>query len=334
MRTESPLPDEAAALLRRWMGDDWSAQPMFGDASVRAYYRVLRPDGGSYILTWYPAELHDDLRRFLDAYCALEPHELVPRVLDRGPSAVLQSDVGSRTLFDILHEDRETGVRLYHRAVALLAAFQKADGRSVNPPFDAAFFLTELHMMREFYVEQLMGVPPEEAARLEKPFRKLCENVEQHPYVLCHRDYHGQNIHLFNDRLFIIDYQDMRMGPDTYDMASLLRDRGVARILGEATEMELLDHYAALTGRDGGLRHRYFEVLLQRSLKVLGTFAKMPIVRGRLHYLEYIPPALESVQRALRELPDLDELRGALPTDFDLEAARARVAELERNPHS
>lgn len=334
MHAESPLPDEAAALLRRWMGDDWAADPLFGDASVRAYYRVTRPDGGSYILTWYPAELQGDLRRFLDAYDALEPHELVPRVLDRGHSAVLQSDVGSETLFDILHEDRERGLRLYRRAIDLLAAFQKADAREVNPPFDAEFFLNELHMTREFYVEQLMGVPPDEASRLETPFRKLCENVEQHPYVLCHRDYHGQNIHLFNDHLFIIDYQDMRMGPDTYDVASLLRDRGVARILGETAEMELLARYADLTGAAGAIRHRYLEVLLQRSLKVLGTFAKMPIVRGRLHYLEFIPPAIESVRRALAELPDFHELGTSLPTDFDLGAARARVAELERNPHS
>ena len=34
------------------------------------------------------------------------------------------------------------------------------------------------------------------------------------------------------------------MGPDTYDLASLLRDRGVARILGEETELELVDYYA------------------------------------------------------------------------------------------
>jgi len=334
MHADSPLPDEAAALLRRWLGEDWAVHPLFGDASVRAYYRVTRPGGESYILTWYPAELHGDLRRFLVAYTALEPHALVPRVLDRGESAVLQADVGSRTLFDILHDDRETGVRLYRRAIELLAAFQKADGRAVNPPFDAEFFLNELHMTREFYVEQLMSVPPAEAARLEKPFRKLCGNVERHPYVLCHRDYHGQNIHLFNDQLFIIDYQDMRMGPDTYDMASLLRDRGVARILGEPAEMELLAYYARVTGADGALRHRYFEVLLQRSLKVLGTFAKMPIVRGRLHYLEFIPPAIDSVRRALDELPDFQELAALLPTDFDLAAARTRVAALERNPHS
>src|SRR5260370_21406793 len=159
MHADSPLPDEAAALLRRWLGEEWAAHPLFGDASVRAYYRVTCPDGGSYILTWYPAELHGDLRRFLDAYTALEPHDLVPRVLDRGESAVLQSDVGSNTLFDILHEDRETGLRLYRRAIELLAVFQKTDGRGGNPPFDTEFFLNELHMTRAFYVEQLIRVP-------------------------------------------------------------------------------------------------------------------------------------------------------------------------------
>ena len=334
MQNDTPLPAEAAALLRRWLGEEWTASPLAGDASVRVYYRIALPDGRSHILTWYPAELHGDLRRFLDAYAALEPQGHIPRVLERGNGAVLQSDVGSRTLFDLLHEDRERGVRLYQRAIEILAAFQAAPGGEVNPPFDAGFFLKELRMTREFYVEQLMGVHPSQAARLEEPFQKLCANVERHPYVLCHRDYHGQNIHIFNDDPFIIDYQDLRRGPDTYDMASLLRDRGVARILGEATEMDLLDLYAALTGREAGFRHRYFEVLLQRSLKVLGTFAKMPIVRGRLHYLDFIPPAIESVRRALAELPDFGALAALLPMDFDRDAARARVVQLERNQHS
>src|SRR5438128_1194082 len=83
-----------------------------------------------------------------------------------------------------------------------------------------------------------------ESRHLVPIFRKLTDKIQQHPYVLCHRDYHGQNIHILNNTLFIIDYQDLRMGPDTYDMASLLRDRGVARILGETTEIELLDYYA------------------------------------------------------------------------------------------
>jgi aminoglycoside/choline kinase family phosphotransferase len=98
------------------------------------------------------------------------------------------------------------------------------------------------------------------------------------------------------------------MGPDTYDMASLLRDRGVARVLGRDTELELLDYYGAHVGQPLRLSGHYFETLLQRSIKILGTFAKQVIVRGRQHYLEFIPPALESIQRCIDELPEYGKL--------------------------
>ena len=107
------------------------------------------------------------------------------------------------------------------------------------------------------------------------------------------------------------------MGPDMYDMASLLRDRGVAEILGDR-ELELLDLY-------GGDRHRYFEVLLQRSLKILGTFARQPIERGRLHYLDFIPSTLASVRRCLDELPEHGALARLFPMDFSLPQARERL---------
>jgi aminoglycoside/choline kinase family phosphotransferase len=146
--------------------------------------------------------------------------------------------------------------------------------------------------------------------------------------VLCHRDYHGQNLHVSNDTLFLIDYQDLRMGPDTYDMASLLRDRGVARIIGDEDELELLAEYARLIGADDAIRRRYFETLLQRSIKILGTFSKQPIVRGRMHYLDFIPATLESIRRCLDELPDHAPLRDMFPLQFDLSEARKRASEL------
>jgi aminoglycoside/choline kinase family phosphotransferase len=115
------------------------------------------------------------------------------------------------------------------------------------------------------------------------------------------------------------------MGPDTYDMASLLRDRGVARLLGEDTEMDLLDYYGRAEAHSTSLRTRYFETLLQRSLKILGTFSRQPIERARLHYLEFIPPTIESVERCLRELPEFEDIGWHFPLRFSLEKARQRV---------
>lgn len=321
----STLPPEAARYVEQWLGAGWSAAALAGDASVRAYFRITAADGRTYMLAWYPEEVRAQLARFLGAYEAVAPHGRVPEVLQSCEAAVLQHDVGDRTVFAVLHDDREEGLRLYRAAIDLLAAFQKAPDRGLNAPFTADFFYAELEMAREFYVEQLMQG---DVAPILPMLKKLCENVARHPYVLCHRDFHGQNLHVVNDTLYLIDYQDLRQGPDTYDMASLLRDRGVARIIGDDAELELLDHYAKITGAAGDVRRRYFETLLQRSIKILGTFSKQPIVRGRMHYLEFIPATLESIRRCLDELPEYAALRDIFPLAFDAEAAEKRAREL------
>jgi len=325
----SSLPQEAADYVTRWLGPGWTARPLAGDASVRAYYRVTAPDGRTYMLAYYPEEVRAQLARFLGAYEAVAPHGRIPEVLQHCDFAVLQHDVGDRTLFDVLHEDREEGIRLYRAAIGLLAGFQQAPDRGLNAPFTAEFFVAELQMAREFYVEMLMGV---DGAPLQPYMESVCKNVARHPYRLCHRDFHGQNLHVYDDTIYLIDYQDLRMGPDTYDVASLLRDRGVGRILGDGTELELLAYYAEVArledAGEGSVRRRYFETLLQRSVKILGTFAKQPIVRGRMHYLEFIPATLESIRRCLEELPAYAALRDMFPLQFDLGAARKRAQEL------
>lgn len=327
MPTSSSLPAEAEAFVREWLGDRWTAQALPGDASVRAYFRIAAPDGKTYMLAYYPPEVRSQLRRFMDAYQAVSPHGRVPDVVRSSEVAVMQHDVGDRTLFDLIHDDREEGVRLYRAAIDLLVDFQRSPAREINPPFTAGFFLSELEMTREYYVEKLMGI--EYSARLEPFFRRLSENLTGHPYVLCHRDFHGQNIHVINNSLYLIDYQDLRLGPDTYDLASLLRDRGVARQIGEEAEVELVGYYARRAAAPEGVRRRYFETLLQRSIKILGTFAKQPIVRGRLHYLEFIPPTLESIQRCLEELPESGALSDLLPMNFSIEQARSRAESLK-----
>jgi len=327
MTAPAPLPTEAERFVTEWLGPGWSANALPGDASVRAYYRITDRKGTTYMLAYYPPEVREQLRRFMSAYDAVSPHGGIPEVLRHSESAVVQRDVGDRTLFDLLHDDRDAGVRLYRAAIDLLVAFQRAPAYDINPPFTPGFFLSELEMTREYYVEKLMGV--EYSDRLEPFFRKLSNNIAEHPYVLCHRDFHGQNIHVVNSELFLIDYQDLRLGPDTYDLASLLRDRGVARSLREDTEVELVDYYARTSNAPEGVRHRYFETLLQRSIKILGTFAKQPIVRGRLHYLEFIPPTLESVRRCLDELPEFAALADVLPMEFSIERARERAEALK-----
>ena len=323
------LPEEATTALRSWYADDWNVEPLQGDASVRAYYRLRTGSGSRFMFAYYPEAVRAGVRRFVSAWEAIAGHARVPAIVRQGSVAIVQEDVGDQTLFDLLFRDREQALEFYGQAIDLLVSFQKSppSARTLNPPFDAAKFYEELEMTYTFYVAGLMRDSSERVHDgLAAAFRKLSEKISQHPFVLCHRDYHGQNLHIFNNQLYMIDYQDMKTGPDTYDLASLLRDRGVGRVLGEAGELELVRRYAASTGSEfNPLWTRYLETLLQRSIKIIGTFAKQSVVRGRHHYLDFIPSTLESIQFCLSRLEGFEAISELFPMEFDAEPARASV---------
>src|SRR6185436_13324077 len=140
MQTPSPLPSEAEAFVKEWLGDKWSAKALPGDASVRAYFRIAAPDGKTYMLAYYPPEVRPQLKRFMDAYNAVSPHGRVPNVLRHSEAVVVQHDAGDRTLFDLLHDDPAEGGKLYRVAIDLLVDFQRSPAQEINPPFTAGFF--------------------------------------------------------------------------------------------------------------------------------------------------------------------------------------------------
>jgi len=144
MTETAELPVEVTAALQSWLGDGWAAARLPGDASVRVYYRITADDGNRLMLTWYPDEVRHDLPRVLSAYRAASKHAYLPKLIEHGDAAMLQQDVGDQTLFDLLHRDREEGVRWYRKAVTLLAYFQKAGAVDINPPFTGDFFFNEL----------------------------------------------------------------------------------------------------------------------------------------------------------------------------------------------
>lgn len=311
------IPRELEEFLRRWIGESWSARPLAGDASTRAYYRV-ETQGQTCVVAYYPESVRGEVERFLEAHQALRPWIPVPEVIESCGCAVAQQDVGDLTLIEIARRDRATAATLYRAAVDVLVDLRRAGSpaRAVHPPFDAAKFREELAMTLEFFVDRMVGMPPEPRRRLERRLEELAERITHHPYTLCHRDYHGQNIHVFKDTLYVIDYQDMRMGPDTYDLASLLRDRGVVELLGRELEDELVERYRKRIGADEGLSRRYREVLLQRTIKTVGTFARQALTRGRRHYLAYLPPAFETIRFCLEELPEYRDLLELFPLEI------------------
>jgi hypothetical protein len=141
----------------------------------------------------------------------------------------------------------------------------------------------------------------------------MIAELASEPRVLCHRDYHSRNLMWKDGQLFIIDFQDARMGPDTYDLVSLLRDSYVD--LPESVVDDLMAYFLALTGEAGKeseFRRRFDVMALQRNLKALGTFGYQTTTRHNPVYIQYIPRTLRYVRNNLQRYERFARLRDLL----------------------
>ena len=111
------------------------------------------------------------------------------------------------------------------------------------------------------------------------------------------------------------------MGPDTYDLASLLRDSYVD--FGEEVVDDLIAFFLALRSRgetaagsryEADFRRRFDLMALQRNLKALGTFGFQTTTRQNPVYIQYMPRTLRHVRRNLARYPRFGRLRDLLAT--------------------
>ena len=192
------------------------------------------------------------------------------------------------------------------------------------PPYRVAFDTDKLAWEFEFFYKHFLkayrgAAPSVDAQReLSKEWSSVVEELAGEPRVLCHRDYHSRNLMLRNGKLFIIDFQDARMGPDTYDLVSLLRDSYVD--LTSRQVDELIAYFLALKFGARGVSsaestefQRRFDVMaLQRNLKALGTFGYMTTTRGNTVYIQYIPRTLNHVRANLAKHQRFARMRDLL----------------------
>jgi N-acetylmuramate 1-kinase len=291
--------------------------PLTGDASDRKYFRVLLHDEPSIVLSLYPEPFtYADLPFVTVASLLHDMPVPVPAILDHADDLGLltQQDLGDVTLQAYLGAVQvKDHLPLYHQAVSLIEILQRRGAElesSAHPcygvAFDVAKLTWELDFFTKHFVEAFRGVkiPPDTRAALCDEWRRIAEALAAEPRVLCHRDYHSRNLMLSGGHLYIIDFQDARMGPDTYDLASLLRDSYVD--LENGTLDELIEHFIALKRDAGtsaawaaGFRARFALMALQRNLKALGTFGYQTITRSNPVYMQYIPRTLRYVRQAL-----------------------------------
>ncbi len=273
-------------------------EPMAGDASTRRFYRVRAVDT-THVIMDYGARFDretDDMtltRVFEDA--AL-PVSRIERACPEAGCLVLE-DLGDRTLESAVEQDPALRRALYDRAVDLAVAVAERgtpalerSGRAAGPALDSERFRFEMDFFVEHYVVGLLG-RPDVASSLVDALHALADRAARTPRrVLCHRDFHSRNLLVRPDgSLAMVDLQDARWGPDTYDLASLLRDAYVDLDESEVeTRVESFRTKLPEAPARDALRDRFDVVAAQRMIKALGTFGYQIGSLGRTRYADAI----------------------------------------------
>ena len=319
----SGLDTEALAFVRTVAGDDATAEEITGDASTRRFFRVQSKARPTAVLMVHGEGLAPDAPLFSNQRILKELGAPVPVIYDRDLrlGLVLVEDFGDVTLQRHLlqlglRRDPDGWMRVarpyYSQASHLIASMQayapaamRPDDFAARNALDRERFLFELGHFDKHFLRGLRGVTPGAADEraLSAFYEELADACDALPRVFCHRDYQSRNLMVRpGDQLGVVDFQDARMGPYTYDAASLLRDSSLD--LEPALVSEMLDHLAPSIARPLAIGpeefRRDFDLMaLQRNIKDLGTFGYMATVRGRRDYLEYIPRTQDFIRRTM-----------------------------------
>ena len=319
-----------------------SFTPLTADASTRRYYRLRWAAPA----TGYPAScvvMHcdpwptEEATDFLTVgrhlrICGVR----VPEVYGVQPEAGLMclEDYGDRSLAaQWQHGDPEDRLRWGRQAVDELVKMHTRATQTIDPAcpafhlaFDVDKLTSELQFFQTHAVVKLwqQSLGPNDCQAWDSAYLALCAPLAAAARFFCHRDYHGWNVMAHDGSVGVLDFQDARMGPQPYDLASLLTDRGTADVLTADGTAALVAYYLDRWQAESGqtvdkdeFAWLFDMAAVQRCLKAIGTFAAMHVVHDRSQYLPSIPPTLAYLrplmQRYRRLQPLADLLRRFTP---------------------
>jgi N-acetylmuramate 1-kinase len=312
-------------LLMRAQWSDGRRAFLQGDASIRAYERLTKPDGATAILMISPPRTDGPILRYGKPYAAiarLSPDIRAYIAMTDGLRALgystpaliaysiedglaLIEDFGSATVVD----DGVPKDARYAEATALLADMHRRDlpdalpvGHELYrlPVYDIEAMLVEVELALDWYAPSVAGVAVPSGARMQflGIWRDLLAPFLAEPTTWTLRDYHSPNLHWLAERegvsrIGLIDFQDAVLGPPAYDLASLLQDARID-IPGDL-EVRLAALYVRRRTEANpefdaaNFAAGYAAMGAQRATKILGIFARLDKRDGKPQYLRHLP---------------------------------------------
>lgn len=319
MNRHDPIPSSLVQQAGLLLGADegqLAVHCLVGDGSDRRFYRF---QNGSHraVGLWSPRKTNQSIDEN-DSYFLIGTHLHrqglpVPRFLwaDLSQGLFLLEDLGDSHLQRVASRARISHDVLYRRVVMILLKLHERapvgfEARFCfdEPVYDPRFVLDrELEYFRRAFLVSFLKLDVLNDDGLSRDFEHLAEKagVSAARHVI-HRDFQSRNLMVHGGRLGVLDFQGMRYGPPTYDLASLLIDPYVN--LSEPLQADLVRLYwqkarGFLGVSPMDFQESYGAVRLCRNLQALAAYAFLGLSKGKTQFLTYIPRAWLRLRRSL-----------------------------------
>ncbi|MCK4665364.1 phosphotransferase [Candidatus Dependentiae bacterium] len=277
-----------------------------GDASDRIFYRGLSSDNKSFIIMDYEKELTHTSSEFqvLRAYGLMKLYEIkIPKIFKVIPNAglVIMQDIGDNTLLKIIEEKQLSEYdlkKIYLNAMNEIIKIKNIPIRMITKikgeTFSKDKFKWEENFFFKYYIKKYKNISltSDQKKILKDFFKELNKTVYASVGFTIHRDFHSRNLLHFNGKVFNVDFQDLRIGPEHYDIASLIWDSYVD--IDDELKDYIIRRYIDFSGKEYETDFNLIlYTALQRNLKAIATFCYLAFEKGKTKYEQYIPLTLK-----------------------------------------
>ncbi|MEM6758902.1 MAG: phosphotransferase [Pseudomonadota bacterium] len=284
------------AFLRAHGWENAARSNIAGDASNRRYDRLTRSDGRRAILMDAPPDMGEDVRPFIAITDLLRAQNLsAPRIFGADTEAgfLLLEDLGDNLFASAIAADPSLEQPLYAAATDVLIHMHCAPPPKL-PAYDAVTMTPLAGLAFEWYGS---GALSRSLTEPQLAFQVAChaalEPLDTQLTALIQRDYHAENLLWLPDRegiarVGLLDYQDAMRGHPAYDLVSILQD--ARRDITPDIAQEMITRYVTQTDTDHDTFETAYALLgMQRSMRILGVFARLSLAFGKPQYVDLIP---------------------------------------------
>ena len=240
------------------------------EASDRKYYRI-KADNVSYVLA-DNFDKTDQSANFLYASKILKNSSVnVPEVLAFSEDLrfLLLQDLGDKSL-DTDNEYKDQ--KILEMALEQLSKIYFSD-QDVLRSATKESLLIQTNSFIDFCKENKLS--NDELKALENLRNNLVQNLLNQQFIPTHNDFERRNLMMFEENLFVIDFQDLNMGPIGIDLASIMYEHSYEYpkvLIDDLLEKHLKNN--GLKASSEELKNMIMHALAHRSMRIVGAFNK------------------------------------------------------------